>query len=148
MEPKVWWVIAVVTSLACGSETGQVQFARELDIDMAAMTRLESGLALQDLVIGDGREALAGSSVTVHYAGWLADGTKFESSRERGETLSFVVGKGEVIAGWEEGVVGMRAGGKRKLVLPPGLAYGRFGAPPVIPPNATLVFEIELLAVN
>jgi FKBP-type peptidyl-prolyl cis-trans isomerase len=144
---KVYWVTIALASLACGSETDRVEFADELGIDMAAMTRSQSGLAYQDLAVGDGSEAVAGSTVTVHYTGWLPDGTMFDSSRE-GRPFSFALGGGQVIAGWDEGVAGMRVGGKRKLVLPPGLAYGRFGSPPVIPPNATLVFEVELLAVE
>jgi FKBP-type peptidyl-prolyl cis-trans isomerase FkpA len=144
---RVCWVVVALAAVACGSEAGQAEFAEELGIDMDAMTHSPSGLAYQDLTVGDGPEAVAGSTVTVHYTGWLPDGTRFDSSRE-GEPFHFTLGGGEVIAGWDEGVAGMRVGGKRKLVLPPELGYGRYGSPPVIPPDATLVFEVELLAVN
>ena len=101
---------------------------------------------IEDLVKGKGPEAVRGKTVEVHYTGWLTDGTKFDSS-VGGQPFSFRIGAGEVIEGWERGLAGMRAGGKRKLTLPPELAYGTKGAPPEIPPHATLVFEIELLAV-
>jgi len=101
---------------------------------------------IEDLVAGKGSEAVRGKSVQVHYTGWLLDGTKFDSS-VGGSPFSFELGAGEVIEGWDRGVAGMKVGGKRKLTLPPELAYGTRGAPPEIPPNATLVFEVELLAV-
>ncbi len=101
---------------------------------------------IEDLVKGKGPEAARGKTVEVHYTGWLTDGTKFDSS-VGGAPFSFRLGAGEVIEGWERGVVGMKVGGKRKLTLPPDLGYGAAGAPPDIPPNATLVFEIELLSV-
>ncbi len=101
---------------------------------------------IEDVVKGKGPEAARGKTVEVHYTGWLADGTKFDSS-VGGAPFSFRLGAGEVIEGWDRGVAGMRVGGKRKLSLPPELGYGAGGAPPRIPPNATLVFEVELLAV-
>jgi FKBP-type peptidyl-prolyl cis-trans isomerase len=101
---------------------------------------------IEDLVTGKGPEAVRGKSVQVHYTGWLLDGTKFDSS-VGGEPFSFRLGAGEVIEGWDRGVAGMKVGGKRKLTLPPDLGYGAGGAPPEIPPNATLVFEVELLGV-
>jgi FKBP-type peptidyl-prolyl cis-trans isomerase len=101
---------------------------------------------IEDLVQGKGPEAARGKTVSVHYTGWLADGTKFDSS-VGGDPFSFRLGAGEVIEGWDRGVAGMKVGGKRKLTLSPELGYGARGAPPAIPPNATLVFEVELLSV-
>ena len=106
-----------------------------------------SGLRITDLVIGDGAEAIAGQTVAVNYRGTLANGTEFDSSYGRGP-FSFPLGGGRVIQGWDEGVAGMKVGGKRKLVIPPDLAYGDRGAGGVIPPNATLTFEVELLRIG
>ncbi len=108
----------------------------------------DSGLKYHDLVEGEGEVATAGQRVSVHYTGWLTDGSKFDSSVDRNEPFSFMLGRGMVIRGWDEGVQGMRAGGKRKLTIPPQLGYGATGAGGVIPPNATLVFDVELLSVN
>ena len=107
-----------------------------------------SGLVIEDLVMGNGNTAAAGQRVSVHYAGWLTNGTKFDSSKDRGQPFMFSLGRGEVIRGWDEGVSGMKVGGKRKLTIPPELGYGARGAGKVIPPNATLLFEVELLAVR
>lgn len=108
----------------------------------------ESGLKYVDLVVGTGREATGGNLVTVHYTGWLMNGTKFDSSVDRRDPFSFPIGSGKVIRGWDEGVAGMKVGGKRKLTIPPQLGYGARGAGGVIPPNATLVFDVELLEVK
>ncbi|MAA98219.1 MAG: peptidylprolyl isomerase [Stappia sp.] len=105
-------------------------------------------LKIRDLVVGTGDEAVNGAMVTVHYDGYLMDGTKFDSSRDRGEPFSFPLGGGRVIQGWDRGVAGMKVGGMRELVIPPELAYGSRGAGGVIPPNATLRFEVELLGVD
>ena len=107
-----------------------------------------SGLAIEELVVGEGIAAAVRNYVTVHYTGWLTDGSKFDSSHDRDEPFSFNLGASQVILGWDEGVQGMKIGGKRKLTIPPELGYGRQGAGGVIPPNATLVFEVELLAVE
>ena len=108
-----------------------------------------SGLRYEDISIGNGAEAKGrGHTVIVHYTGWLEDGTKFDSSRDRNDPFSFPMECRYVIPGWDEGVKGMRVGGKRKLIIPPELAYGAAGAGGVIPPNATLIFEIELLEVS
>ena len=107
-----------------------------------------SGLAIEELVVGSGAAASAGQKVSVHYTGWLTNGTKFDSSKDRGDPFVFPLGKGQVIKGWDEGVAGMKVGGKRKLTIPSALGYGARGAGGVIPPNATLVFEVELLAVT
>jgi FKBP-type peptidyl-prolyl cis-trans isomerase len=105
-------------------------------------------LQIEDLRPGNGAEAKPGQRVTVHYVGTLTDGSKFDSSRDRGEGFSFKLGAGQVIKGWDQGVAGMKVGQLRKLTIPPELGYGARGYPPVIPPNSTLVFEVELLAVK
>lgn len=106
-----------------------------------------SGLKYIDLVVGTGPAPKIGARVSVHYTGWLEDGTKFDSSRDRGVPFSFVLGRGEVIKGWDEGIASMRVGGKRRLIIPPELGYGQRGAGNIIPPNATLIFEVELLKI-
>ncbi len=107
-----------------------------------------SELVVEDEIVGTGAEATSGRTVTVHYTGTLTDGTKFDSSLDRGEPFSFDLGAGEVIQGWDQGVEGMKVGGKRKLTIPSELGYGERGAGADIPPNATLIFEVELLEVN
>ncbi len=107
-----------------------------------------SGLQYEDIVVGTGASPQAGQRTKVHYTGWLTDGTKFDSSVDRGQPFVFEIGAGHVIRGWDEGVLTMKIGGKRKLIIPPQLGYGAPGSPPVIPPNATLVFEVELLGVQ
>ena len=107
-----------------------------------------SGLIIDDITVGDGDEAKAGQFVSVHYTGWLTDGTKFDSSKDRNDPFEFGLGARQVISGWDEGVQGMKVGGTRKLTIPPNLGYGARGAGGVIPPNATLVFEVELLAIK
>ena len=107
-----------------------------------------SGLTYEDISVGSGETASAGMHVTVHYTGWLTDGAKFDSSKDRDDPFSFSLGAGHVIRGWDEGVQGMQVGGVRKLTIPADLGYGARGAGGVIPPNATLVFEVELLGVK
>ncbi|THF63684.1 FKBP-type peptidyl-prolyl cis-trans isomerase [Pseudothauera nasutitermitis] len=107
-----------------------------------------SGLVIEELETGAGEAAAKGHTVTVHYTGWLTDGTKFDSSKDRNDPFEFPLGAGYVIRGWDEGVAGMLVGGKRKLTIPPELGYGARGAGGVIPPNATLVFEVELLGMR
>ena len=111
-------------------------------------TTTPSGLIIEDVIVGTGAEAAAGQDVTVHYTGWLTDGKKFDSSKDRGDPFEFPLGEGRVIKGWDEGVQGMKVGGTRKLTIPPALGYGARGAGNVIPPNATLVFEVELLGID
>ncbi len=118
-------------------------FAAALNVDLDAMTQTASGLYWQDLEVGAGDEAVVGATVKVQYEGWLTNGTLFDTSRDTGLPFSFQLGAGFVIQGWDEGVVGMRVGGIRKLVIPPGLAYGQSGRGS-IPGNATLVFDVEL----
>jgi FKBP-type peptidyl-prolyl cis-trans isomerase len=114
----------------------------------AQATVTASGLQIIDVKVGSGDEAQNGKTVSVHYTGWLADGTKFDSSLDRGQPLTFVLGGGQLIPGFDEGVVGMKVGGQRRLIIPPDLAYGVQGRPPVIPANAELTFDIELVSVQ
>jgi FKBP-type peptidyl-prolyl cis-trans isomerase len=107
-----------------------------------------SELIIEDLVAGNGATASDGQYVSVHYTGWLTNGQKFDSSVDRNDPFEFRLGAGQVIRGWDQGVAGMQVGGKRKLTIPPELGYGSRGAGGVIPPNATLVFEVELLAIR
>lgn len=127
-------VLVVIFLLPC---TGQA--AEEV------MVTTPSGLQYADLVVGSGREAHAGETATVHYTGTLVDGTKFDSSKDRNQPFPFRLGAGRVIKGWDEGVEGMKIGGTRKLIIPPQLGYGASGAGSAIPPNATLIFIVELL---
>ena len=148
-----WVLLALLFApIACGTsrEKGRAPggFAADLGVDTTKMTRMPSGLRYQDVTQGQGAEAVAGRAVTVHYTGWLPDGKKFDSSRDHGQPFTFTLGAGQVIAGWDQGVEGMRVGGRRKLVLPPDLGYGAAGAPPDIPPGATLVFDVEVLEVK
>ncbi|MGH7564805.1 MAG: FKBP-type peptidyl-prolyl cis-trans isomerase [Gemmatimonadota bacterium] len=142
------------TALETGSATAPApasiatEYAPELEVNLDEMERTASGLYMRDVREGDGEAAAEEDTVVVHYTGWLPDGMKFDSSRDRGEPFSFVLGEGRVIPGWEEGVSGMRVGGQRRLVIPPDLGYGPIGAGDVIPPDATLVFDVELLEVR
>ena len=125
------------------------EFAEVLGIDLAAMHQTPSGLYIEDLVEGRGLSARSGHVVVVHYTGWLPNGEQFDSTSDAGEARSFQLGaRRDVIAGWEEGVTGMRIGGKRRLVVPPNLGYGSRGVPGAIPPNATLVYEFELVDIK
>jgi FKBP-type peptidyl-prolyl cis-trans isomerase FkpA len=114
-----------------------------------AFTTTATGLQFEDIIVGTGAEAQSGRNVTVHYTGWLFEngeqGEKFDSSKDRGEPVIFPLGSGMVIKGWDEGVQGMKEGGQRTLIIPANLGYGARGAGGVIPPNATLIFEVELL---
>lgn len=119
------------------------------------MSEKVNQLIIKDTLVGNGREAEAGFNVTVHYTGWLYDpskpegkGTKFDSSVERHEPFVFFLGGGQVIQGWDQGFAGMKVGGKRTLIIPPDMGYGAYGAGGVIPPNATLIFDVELLAIK
>ena len=125
----------------------KLNFAAFLEVNLAEMSQTALGVYYKDLVVGEGTQVSPGQTVTVHYEGWLHDGTKFDSSIDRGEPATFSLN--EVIVGWQDGVPGMRVGGLRKLVIPSNLAYGAQGAGNgVIPPHATLVFDIELLGVE
>ena len=146
--------LALAGLFACGggaehkSDHKPAGFNPALGVDTTAMTKTPSGLRYQDLEKGQGAVASAGRNVSVHYTGWLPNGEKFDSSRDRNQPFGFTLGAGQVIAGWDEGVAGMKVGGRRKLVIPPDLGYGTAGAPPDIPPGATLVFDVELLDVH
>jgi FKBP-type peptidyl-prolyl cis-trans isomerase FkpA len=113
-----------------------------------SITTTPTGLQIEEITVGTGATATAGQEVIVHYTGWLTNGTKFDSSKDRNDPFIFPLGQRNVIAGWDEGVQGMQVGGVRKLTIPPELGYGARGAGGVIPPNATLVFEVELLDVR
>ena len=115
---------------------------------MADETTTPSGLKYKDEVVGTGESPKQGKQVRVHYTGRLTDGKKFDSSVDRGQPFTFTIGVGQVIKGWDEGVATMKVGGKRQLMIPPSLGYGARGAPPAIPPNADLIFDVELLGVG
>jgi FKBP-type peptidyl-prolyl cis-trans isomerase FkpA len=138
MTKRLLLLISVVLTLISAS------YANETE---PATVTTDSGLKYQVLQAGDGPEAKAGKKVTVHYTGWLTDGTKFDSSVDRGKPFAFNLGAGQVIPGWDEGVAGMKVGEKRRLTIPSKLGYGSRGAGDVIPPNATLIFEVELLQI-
>ena len=122
--------------------------AKQQEAKPAPEITTATGLKYQDLKVGDGAEATSGKIVEVHYTGWLESGTKFDSSVDRHRPFTFRLGAGDVIKGWDQGVAGMKVGGKRKLIIPPDLGYGKRGAGEVIPPGATLIFEVELLGVR
>ena len=131
---------------------GAVMMAASEGASAAEAKLMPSGLKYTDEVVGKGASPTAGQSVEVHYTGWLDEngrkGKKFDSSRDRGKPFTFVLGQGQVIAGWDEGVATMKIGGKRTLIVPPPLGYGERGAGGVIPPGATLIFDVELLGVR
>lgn len=124
-----------------------VTFAPALGIDTTKIQYVPGGLGYYDLAAGEGSPAAPGSTVTVHYTGWLTNGTKFDSSRDRSTPFEFVLGAGQVIAGWDRGVTGMKKGQRRMLIIPPALGYG-FAGSGDIPPGATLVFDVELLDIK
>ena len=128
-----------------GASYGEESYGSESEEDIVVT---DSGLQIKDLVVGTGEQAREGAIVAVHYTGWLLDGTKFDSSLDRGTPFEFPLGQGRVIKGWDEGVATMRVGGKRELTIPPELAYGDRGAGALIKAGATLVFEVELLEVK
>ena len=139
-------LIVAIAIPACSQKEAKPEKSAESQ-GAAGVEKTASGLSYTDLVKGSGGAPVSGKSVTVHYTGWLEDGKKFDSSVDRGQPFVFRIGAGEVIPGWDEGVMSMRVGGKRKLFIPAQLGYGAAGAPGAIPPNANLIFEVELLDV-
>jgi FKBP-type peptidyl-prolyl cis-trans isomerase len=140
-------LLAALAALGCNKkvdEPGSADFKPSSQPEPPAPTKLE----ITDEKVGTGKEAKTGDKVAVHYTGTLMNGNKFDSSRDRGQPFEFTLGKGEVIKGWDQGVVGMKVGGKRKLVIPYDLAYGAEGHPPSIPPKAALKFDVELMDVK
>lgn len=137
---------AGVPENAVGTTTSSSELP--MDLSQAAGESLPTELVISDVVVGSGAEATPGQMVTVHYVGALPDGTVFDASTNRGEPFTFQLGAGQVIRGWDEGVAGMKVGGKRRLVIPPDMAYGNQAVGGVIPANATLLFEVELLGVQ
>lgn len=146
----IFTLLAVLVGLSgCGgaSKSGASSASGPMKVS-GQPTTTASGLQYWDIVVGTGATAAPGSTVKVHYSGYLASGEKFDSSRDRGEPFSFPLGAGQVIKGWDEGVGGMKVGGQRQLRIPPELGYGAAGAGGTIPPNATLIFDVELLEVD
>ena len=155
LTPMRWLLVAALAALfplvasagGCAQESGQTEKAKE-----KKMTKTESGLQYRDTKEGTGEKPAKGQTCVMHYTGWLWEdgkkGKKFDSSVDRGEPFEFTIGVGQVIKGWDEGVSTMKAGGKRELLIPPDLGYGRRGAGGAIPPNATLLFEVELIKVK
>ena len=137
--------VAVAQTAAAKPKTPNTSAPTKVTGDGA---KTDSGLQYWEIRVGPGEVAKEGSHVRVHYTGWLTTGKKFDSSVDAGTPFDFTIGNGEVIKGWEEGVTGMKVGGKRQLRIPPGLGYGADGYPPVIPPDATLIFDIKLLGVQ
>lgn len=141
-------LMAVVIPACTQKETKPAEDKKSEPASVAGnIVKTASGLSYVDLVPGNGPAPTAGKPVKVHYTGWLENGTKFDSSVDRGEPFVFTIGAGQVIPGWDEGVLTMKVGGKRKLIIPPQLGYGAAGAGNDIPPNATLIFQVELLDV-
>jgi FKBP-type peptidyl-prolyl cis-trans isomerase len=152
---KLSWLLAVVLCLSVAGWAQDADKKSDKKSDDKKSAKKESkvvttasGLKYEDLTVGTGDEAKAGQNVKVHYTGWLTNGKKFDSSVDRGQPFEFRLGAGNVIKGWDEGVAGMKVGGKRKLTIPFDLAYGMAGRPPVIPPSSTLIFDVELLGVK
>lgn len=137
-------VLSAILLASC-TQTTDPTYTQPIDQTMEN-TNIELGM--EDTIIGTGEEAQIGDTVDVHYTGTLEDGTKFDSSKDRGQTFSFTIGAGQVIEGWEKGVPGMKVGGTRVLTIPSDMAYGDYGIPGAIPGGATLIFEVELISIS
>lgn len=155
MSRSIHWLsgllgASLLLALACADSDANPQGQDKKDENKKdeKVITTKSGLKYVDLKEGTGDEAKAGQTVEVHYTGWLKDGTKFDSSKDRNVPFKFPLGAGRVIKGWDEGVAGMKVGGKRKLIIPPELGYGKRGAGGKIPPDAELTFEVELLGIQ
>jgi FKBP-type peptidyl-prolyl cis-trans isomerase len=145
---KLLWCAAVLGAVAFSAGRVRADEKTEKAGKEGKVVRLPDGLKYEDMKVGEGAQPKTGQTVSVHYTGWLTNGTKFDSSVDRGKPFEFMLGRGQVIKGWDEGVATMKVGGKRKLTIPPSLGYGDRGAGGVIPPNAELVFEVELLKIK
>ncbi|MCC7527472.1 MAG: FKBP-type peptidyl-prolyl cis-trans isomerase [Candidatus Melainabacteria bacterium] len=141
-------LLTILFAPATGMEAKSLFSKEKNKLAQAQGVTTPSGLRYNDVVVGNGPAPRQGQRVSVHYTGWLTNGSKFDSSRDRGQPFQFTLGRGEVIKGWDEGVASMKVGGRRKLTIPSDLGYGPRGMPPVIPPNATLVFDVELLGIQ
>lgn len=152
MKKKLALLLAsAMVTVACASVPPAISQGAPQFPDLKKLGKLvktPSGLQYKDTVVGNGPAPRPGQNVNVHYTGWLLNGSKFDSSVDRGQPFSFPLGRGQVIKGWDEGVASMRVGTKRILVIPANLGYGAGGSPPQIPPNATLVFEVQLLGMQ
>jgi len=142
--------VASVAISACSQaiEPHQSAGATSQEAGQVNLVKTPDGLQYDEIKVGTGASPHPGQTVVVHYTGWLTNGTKFDSSVDRGQPFEFVIGQGNVIKGWDEGVMTMKVGGKRKLTIPPHLGYGQRGMPPVIPPNSVLLFDVELLGLK
>ncbi len=147
-KPKIAAAFVAAALLGFGCAGSAVEDGKETKMSTEGQVTTTSGLKYTDVKGGDGAEAKAGDTVQVHYTGTLENGKKFDSSRDRGTPFEFEVGVGQVIKGWDEGIAGMKVGGQRTLVIPPDLGYGASGAGGVIPPNATLIFDVELVGIR
>jgi FKBP-type peptidyl-prolyl cis-trans isomerase len=152
MMNRLAGLILLVTTVACGSDgstapdIATATFGSALNVNLSSMTKTASGLYYRDSIIGTGTVAASGDSVRVHYIGWLANGQQFDNSFQNGSPIAFRLGRGRVIPGWDEGLVNMRAGGWRKLIIPPSLGYGGSSNGP-IPGNSILVFNVQIVSV-